>query len=235
MTGNYVIEVSGASGANGTDVNESSWRIGGLGARLRGHFKLHKGNQLKILVGQEGDRTTGFAERPGGGGGGSFVTYLNDTPLIIAGGGGGGGTPIEQYKDGEPGQATEKGTRCGGTGGTGGQPCNAMTGNVDFSVLSGGGAGLNGNGSGGGFVKPSLSFINGGTGGSSPTSIGGFGGGGCGVKSGGGGGGYSGGGVEGNTTGGVAGGGGSYNIGANKQNLTGVNKGNGRVIITLEN
>ena len=69
-------------------------------------------------------------------------------------------------------------------------------------------------------MKPSLSFINGGTGGSSPTSIGGFGGGGCGVKSGGGGGGYSGGGVEGNTTGGVAGGGGSYNIGANKQNLT---------------
>ena len=39
----------------------------------------------------------------------------------------------------------------------------------------------------------------------------------------------------GNTTGGVAGGGGSYNIGANKQNLTGVNKGDGKVIITLEN
>ena len=51
----------------------------------------------------------------------------------------------------------------------------------------------------------------------------------------GGGGGYSGGGVVGNTTGGVAGGGGSYNIGANKQNLAGVNKGDGKVFITLEN
>ena len=227
MTGNYVIEVSGASGANGTDQTESSWRIGGLGARLKGSFKLHKGNQLKILVGQKGTRTASFYERPGGGGGGSFVTFSNDTPLIIAGGGGGGGIPIEQYKDGEPGQATEKGTRCGGTGGTGGRPCN---------VLSGGGAGLNGNGGGGGIVTPSLSFIKGGTGGNCPTSIGGFGGGGCGVRSGGGGGGgYSGGGVVGNTTGGVAGGGGSYNIGANKQNLAGVNKGDGKVFITLEN
>lgn len=237
MTGNYVIEVSGASGANGTDDNESSWRIGGSGARLKGSFKLHKGNQLKILVGQEGDRTTDFPQRPGGGGGGSFVTLLNNTPLIIAGGGGGGGTPTGQYKDGEPGQAAEKGTRCGGTGGNGGQPCDATTGKVNFSVLSGGGAGLNGNGSGGGggAMTPSLSFINGGTGGRCPTSIGGFGGGGCGFTSGGGGGGYSGGGFVGNTTGGVAGGGGSYNIGANKQNLTGVNKGDGKVIITLEN
>ena len=193
----------------------------------RGSFKLHKGNQLKILVGQKGIRTASFYERPGGGGGGSFVTFSNDTPLIIACGGGGGGIPIEQYKDGEPGQATEKGTRCGGTGGTGGRPCN---------VLSGGGAGLNGNGGGGGIVTPSLSFIKGGTGGNCPTSIGGFGGGGCGVRSGGrGGGGYSGGGVVGNTTGGVAGGGGSYNIGANKQNLAGVNKGDGKVFITLEN
>ena len=83
------------------------------------------------------------------------MTFSNDTPLIIAGGGGGGGIPIEQYKDGEPGQATEKGTRCGGTGGTGGRPCN---------VLSGGGAGLNGNGGGGGIVTPSLSFIKGGLG-----------------------------------------------------------------------
>ena len=76
MTGNYVIEVSGASGANGTDDTVSSWRIGGSGARLKGSFKLYKGNQLKILVGQEGDRITDFLQRPGGGGGGSFVTLL---------------------------------------------------------------------------------------------------------------------------------------------------------------
>ena len=170
MTGNYVIEVSGASGANGTDDNESSWRIGGLGARLKGSFKLYKGNQLKILVGQEGDRITYFLQRPGGGGGGSFVTLLNNTPLIIAGGGGVGGTPTGQYKDGEPGQAAEKGSSCGGTGGNGGQPCDATTGKVKFSVLSGGGAGLNGNEGGGGAMTPSLSFINGGTGGSCPAT-----------------------------------------------------------------
>ena len=164
VTGNYVIKVSGASGANGTDGSENSWRIGGLGARIKGSFKLHKGNRLKILVGQEGNRLRHFHERPGGGGGGSFVTFSNDTPLIIAGGGGGGGIPFEQYKDGDPGQATENGTRCGGTGGTGGEPCNAETGNVDFTFLAGGGAGLYGDGGGIGGVKPSLSFINGGTG-----------------------------------------------------------------------
>ena len=237
VTGNYVIEVSGASGANGTDDSENSWRIGGLGARIKGSFKLHKGNRLKILVGQEGNRFRHFPERPGGGGGGSFVTFSNDTPLIIAGGGGGGGggIPIEQYKDGDPGQATENGTRCGGTGGTGGEPCNAETGNVDFTFLAGGGAGLYGDGGGIGGVKPSLSFINGGTGGNCQPSIGGFGGGGCGFYTGGGGGGYSGGGVVGNKTGGVTGGGGSYNIGANQENMAGVNKGDGRVTITLEN
>ena len=52
---------------------------------------------------------------------------------------------------------------------------------------------------------------------------------------GGGGGGYSGGGVVGNNTGGVTGGGGSYNIGANQENMLGVNKGDGKVTITLEN
>ena len=74
------------------------------------------------------------------------MTLLDDTPLIIAGGGGSGGSPKKQYEDGDPGQATENGTRCGGTGGNGGQPCNANTGNVDPGILVGGGAGLKGNG-----------------------------------------------------------------------------------------
>ena len=42
------------------------------------------------------------------------MTLLNDTPLIIAGGGGSGGSPKKQYEDGDPGQATENGTRCVG-------------------------------------------------------------------------------------------------------------------------
>ena len=239
VTGRYIIEASGASGANGTDLIQSEWRIGGLGAKMEGTFALAKGAKLKILIGQEGHRTTDFPDRPGGGGGGTFVTLLDDTPLIIAGGGGGGGggSPREQFEDGDPGQVTENGTRCGGTGGNGGQPCNADTGNVDPGILAGGGAGLKGNGGrgSGGLITSSLSFINGGTGGKCPVSNGGFGGGSFGFMAGGGGGGYSGGGVVGNSSSAVAGGGGSYNIGTNQQNKAGVNKGDGKVIITLKN
>ena len=237
VTGRYIIEALGASGANGTDSIQSEWRIGGLGAKMEGTFALAKGAKLKILIGQEGRRTADFDDRPGGGGGGTFVTLLDDTPLIIAGGGGGGGTPKKQYEDGDPGQATENGTRCGGTGGNGGQPCNADTGNVDPGIFAGGGAGLKGNGGGGGgpTMTSSLSFINGGTGGTCPVSKGGFGGGSFGFVAGGGGGGYSGGGVVGSSSSGVAGGGGSYNIGTNQQNKAGVNKGDGKVIITLKN
>ena len=99
-----------------------------------------------------------------------------------------------------------------------------------------GGAGFKGNGGGGvGATTSSLSFINGGTGGTCPVSKGGFGGGSFGFVAGGGGGGYSGGGVVGSSSSGVAGGGGSYNIGTNQQNKAGVNKGDGKVIITLKN
>ena len=236
VTGKYIIEASGASGANGTVSNQPKWRIGGLGAKMEGTFALTKGAKLKILIGQEGHRSADFGDRPGGGGGGTFVTLLDDTPLIIAGGGGGGGTPIKQFGDGDPGQVTENGTRCGGTGGNGGQPCNANTGNVDPGILAGGGAGLKGNGGGGfGPMTGSLSFINGGTGGNCPVSKGGFGGGSFGFVAGGGGGGYSGGGVLRSSSGDEAGGGGSYNIGINQQNKVGVNKGDGKVIITLKN
>ena len=238
MTGIYVIEVLGASGANSKDISNDtvSWSLGGLGAKIRGTFKLYQGTHLKILVGQEGLRNEGFSyDAPGGGGGGSFVAMLNNTPLIIAGGGGGGGSVSHQFKDGDPGQATENGTRCGGTGGSGGQVCHADTGNVDHGLAAGGGAGLNGDGSGGplGVAEPPLSFINGGTGGTCPVSHGGFGGGAFAFDFGGGGGGYSGGGVVGTKSNAVAGGGGSYNSGTNQLNMAGVNKGHGKVIIKL--
>ena len=206
---------------------------------MEGTFTLAKGTKLKILIDQEGHHSAVFSDMPGSGGGGTFVTLLDDAPLIIAGEGGGGGTPKKQFEDGDPGQATENGTRCGGMGGNGGQPCNADTGNVDPGILAGGGggAGLKGNGEGGGgpTITSSLSFINGGTGGICPASSGGFGGRSFGFVMGGGGGGYSGGGVVGSSSSGVAGGGGSYNIGTNQQNKVGVNKGDGKVIITLKN
>ena len=237
MTGTYLIEATGGSGGNGTDGTQSyplSWTLGGLGAKIIGSFKLSRGSQIKILIGQEGGATMDYTDRPGGGGGGTFVTLSDDTPLIIAGGGGGGGTARNQFTDGDPGQATENGTQCGGTEGSGGQVCNADTGNSDFSLMAGGGSGLRGDGKGSvGIVTGSLSFTNGGTGGTCPASIGGFGGGGAAMILGGGGGGYSGGGVVGARTKGTAGGGGSYNAGTDQQNIAGVNKGDGKVIITL--
>ena len=177
----------------------------------------------------------GFGNATGGGGGGSFVALLNNTPLIIAGGGGGGGSASGQFKDGDPGQTTENGTRCGGTGGFGGQVCEPDTGNIDHALAAGGGAGLKGDGNGRpGFVQPPSSFINGGTGGTFLESQGGFGGGASAFNHGGGGGGYSGGGVVGTSSTGVAGGGGSYNNGTNQLNMAGVNKGHGKVIIKFK-
>ena len=238
MTGIYVIEVSGASGASSRNSSKDpvSWRLGGLGAKISGTFKLFQGTQLKILVGQEGNLGEGFGDDvPGGGGGGSFVALSNNTPLIIAGGGGGGGQASKQFKDGDPGQETENGTRCGGTGGSGGQVCNADTGKIDPGLVAGGGAGLKGDGHGGpGIAQLPSSFINGGTGGECPVSQGGFGGGAFAFALGGGGGGYSGGGVVGTSSTGVAGGGGSYNCGTNQLNVAGVNKGHGKVIIKLK-
>ena len=235
-TGTYVIEASGASGGNGTDGTQSypPWRLGGLGAKIIGSFKLSRGTQLKLLVGQEGGTSITFADRPGGGGGGAFVALSDDTPLIIAGGGGGGGTARNQFTDGDPGQATANGTQCGGTGGHGGHVCNADTGKSDSTLTSGAGAGLRGDGKGGVVIATgALSFTKGGTGGTCPFSNGGFGGGGFAVVNGGGGGGYSGGGVVGTQTKGTAGGGGSYNAGTDQKNMAGVNKGDGEVIITL--
>ena len=241
MTGVYVIEVSGASGANGTEICKDpvSWRLGGSGAKISGTFKLYQGTQLKILVGQQGlcneVFTTGARGGGGGGGGGSFVVLSNNTPLIIAGGGGGGGTARDQFKDGDPGQATENGSRCGGTGGSGGQIC--QSGDIDDRLEAGAGAGLKGDGNGGNgrLTNIPLSFINGGTGGTGGVFNGGFGGGAfASVVGGGGGGGYSGGGVVGNSSSVVAGGGGSYNSGTNQLNMAGVNRGHGKVIIKLK-
>ena len=55
MTGTYVNEASGASGANGTHAASLLlWKLGGLGAKITGTFQIAQGTQLKVLVGQEG-------------------------------------------------------------------------------------------------------------------------------------------------------------------------------------
>ncbi|XP_044182561.1 leukocyte tyrosine kinase receptor-like [Acropora millepora] len=242
VTGSYVIEAAGASGASGAN----GTKLGGLGAKMTGTFQINKGTKLKILVGQEGCTNAEYYSIPGGGGGGSFVTLSDDTPLIVAGGGGGGGGGGRgNFTNGDPGQATRNGSQCGGTQGGGGKVCNASTGQEDFFLYSGGGAGIYANGSSWLIIyreRHALaprSFIRGGTGGQDLLdnwSSGGFGGGSVAlVLSGGGGGGYSGGGVLSTYEKGTAGGGGSYNVGKNQQNVAGANKGDGKVIITLVN
>ena len=145
---------------------------------------------------------------------------MDNSPLLIGGGGGGGSI---SSLDGNPGQAGQNGTRNGGASGSGGQ--------TNPGILSGTGAGLWGDGEG--IFGQARSFRSGGQSAYTLASLGGFGGGGYGLVLPGGGGGYSGGGVEGTLDIGVAGGGGSINNGSAQINECGVNKGDGKVIITL--
>ena len=84
-TGDYGIEAIGAAGGYGLNSNNGQYR--GRGARIKGTFRLFKGETIQILVGQEGSTT--LKSHSSGGGGGTFVVRGSNTPLIIAGGGGG--------------------------------------------------------------------------------------------------------------------------------------------------
>ena len=227
-TGTYYIETFGASGANGTcDESCSGWRLGGLGAKITGSFKLKRGQQLKILVGQKGQVGRKDNNSPGGGGGGTFVTFMDNSPLVVAGGGGGAPVSNDVNPDGDPGQAGQEGSRHGGKAGSGGRLSNP-------SLMAGTGAGIWGDGEG--KDGKAMSFRNGGISANVDFSKGGFGGGGYGHLLPGGGGGYSGGGVEGNPPfSGTAGGGSSINNGTSQTNESGVNEGDGKVIIILMN
>lgn len=228
--GLYRIQVWGAQGGCS----------GGLGAFAQGEFTINPG-VLSILVGQTGSVAPNNVGN--GGGGGSYVVAGN-TPLIIAGGGGGtahncsngnyamiNGTTSTSGMIGQFAQAGLGGTNGGGGG------FSTSTGNN--TPNGGGGGGFSGNGGTSGNAQGGMAFVNGGAGGS---STGGFGGGGgsnlfiygCGSSPHGGcgGGGYSGGGAGGSNCNGAGGGGGSYNVGVNQINTSGVNSGNGRVIIT---
>ena len=84
-TGDYRIEAIGAAG--GYDINSNRGQYQGRGARMKGTFRLIKGEKIQTLVGQEGGINTRSSSS--GGGGGTFVVRGSNTPLIIAGGGGG--------------------------------------------------------------------------------------------------------------------------------------------------
>jgi hypothetical protein len=229
VSGEYAVELLGASGGNSNNPDGS---VGGLGAEVSGDVFLTAGEDLTLFVGGRG----GTGTLSGGGGGGSFVFHGTDV-LAVAGGGGGVGVNGR----GGPGLA---GTS-GGTGGGPGGGVGGVGGTGGGGGGGGGGAGVNagpagygGNGSdpgaNGGFGGK---FPNGGAGGADGT--GGFGGGGGGGHglSGGGGSGFSGGGGGGYHNGGGygGGGGGSYLASLFKDQVltAGVNSGNGSISIDL--
>ena len=117
-TGDYRMEAIGAAGGYGIRSND---QYRGRGARLRGTFRLSKGETIKILVGQEGSVT--LKASSSGGGGGTFVVGGSNTPLIVAGGGGGLETAVSRHLgcDASTSTAGNAGYRSwsGGSGGQG--------------------------------------------------------------------------------------------------------------------
>lgn len=187
-TGIYELEAQGAEGDSSTSGTDAR----SLGARSQGNVALDKGEEIQVLVGQQGeyDSSDGHAAS---GGGGTFVATGGDEPLVVAGGGGGiirHEHPNRHGHDethGKDGIHWNDSTTSGGEDGDGGYPDRYDT---------DGGAGFYGNCQ----DDSTMSFLNGGAGGDSDAD-GGFGGGGsarasCCSEYGrcGGGGGYSGGG-----------------------------------------
>lgn len=249
-TGTYKIEAWGAQGGGGQTLAG-----GGLGAYIKGNISLTVGSTIKILVGQtpiwengaEYYIYDGWGGGSGGGGGGSFITKNDNTPLIIAGGGGGyldSQISSELSINGQSGQSGANSfdnTGNGGNGGNGGSGSDSGWGGGGGGLLSDGGNSIQcGNTTGG------ASFVSGGIGGSycndngwSAFASGGFGGGGGthgSTGGGGGGGGYSGGGGSNQDMNpNFGGGGGSFNAGlaGSQVNVSGLNTGDGKVLITF--
>ena len=251
LTGQYKITATGA-GAVGASFTS-------YGRSVQGTYNFTQGQVLTLLVGQSG---TVMPAGSTGGCGGSYVVDSSNNPIIIAGGAGGNG---RSQSAGESGRFVTSGGAAtyasyNADGGAGGQCGNQYTGPTD-GTNAGGGGGFNtgvyngvsgGGGNGQNQTAESclggLSFLNGGTGGTTNgTASGGFGGGGAASYNGngnyaaGGGGGYSGGGggaTAGSGTGG--GGGGSYGTttlysGVALTDLGASNSGQGSIIITQIN
>lgn len=248
----YRIEAYGAQGGAG----KTGTKTGYAGARVRGDFDLEAGDELLVLVAQQG--STGTGTYAAGGGGASWVMMADGTPLLAAAGGGSNAYNLNKPADCE-GQA---GIRPGSRLGVSTDPCGTSYSATGYGgtyyigtiasarhYFGGGGGGYKGNGSDYSstcaldayaanhvrYPARGARAYNG--------SHGGFGGGGCGGTNrvvlssityvtdwgSGGGGGYTGGGA-----GRYHGGGGaSYNSGSNTSNTSGARTGHGRVVIDL--
>ncbi|MCC6601387.1 MAG: PKD domain-containing protein [Crocinitomicaceae bacterium] len=224
-----------AWGAQGGSTNSYQ---GGLGAYIKGTFVVTPGQLLKVLVGGHGQNGSSGHGNCGGGGGGSFVSTASNSPMLIAGGGGGAGTAVSSAIGiPDSGQSGNSGSAGKGNGQPGGTSGNAAPGVCSgCGATNGAGFFTNSTAYGGSYGTAAAAFVNGGNGSSSNSGyFGGFGCAGAGAFGAGGGGGYSGGG-SGNYTGGDdnsgGGGGGSYNNGTNQVNTSGVQAGDGQVVIS---
>lgn len=88
-TATYSFVVAGAAGGSGT-------QSAGSGISISATYNLTQGDKLIIIVGQQGNATSG-ANQGGGGGGGTFVIKYDNatTTLLFAAGGGGGGGVLD--------------------------------------------------------------------------------------------------------------------------------------------
>jgi len=116
VSGEYVLDVRGAGGYQGTTGTGSA----GRGARIRGSVQLTKGEIITIAVGQVGSQSSTTAT--GGSGGGTFVVRKSSgEPIIVAG----GGSANYGNTSGRDGQLTinggsSSGNGAGGVAGSGG-------------------------------------------------------------------------------------------------------------------
>lgn len=207
VKGIYKIEAWGATGGSSND------NTGPKGAYSKSFVELFEDEEVQILVGEKGWKSTcsGNNAYCGGGGGGTFIAK-GKTPLCVAGGG--GSYTYNSYSSQQSFSCGQK-TELGGDPGTG-KGAVKMGGNVG-GTLAGGGGGFEGNGKGtASYGKGGYSFLNGGkrqtVTGKNYQAYGGFGGGGsnpgnCGYGAGGGG--YTGGSASDNTDT-QGGGGGSF-------------------------
>ncbi len=166
------VEAAGGKGGR-SDLGGS----GGAGARLISNLAVIPGQELQIIVGDQGGNGGGFFGGGGGGGGGSFVAvgdsgfsdFTASNILLIAGGGGGGSDIVSS--NGYPADSLQN--TANGTGGIGGgaKGGGATAENNGGGGTNGGQAAINGADGGDGTIPGSCTQCAGG-------GFGGFGGGG---------------------------------------------------------
>lgn len=115
--GKYKINVTGASGGNGSG-KDSRVVYGGTGGNLTGIISLKEGDVLKAQKISGGTYTKNSA----GAGGAAYIIYLNGKPIIGAGGGGGAaggaGAPTVGYGNGGSTGSINNSSFSSGGGGT---------------------------------------------------------------------------------------------------------------------